>query len=239
MTDLDGERSDNPTDADRVRPLTPDSTAYLIYTSGTTGQPKGVPVPHRPIAEYFCLVPGRLRGGRRRPGCCRWPRRASTFPSPRCSAPWPAGPCRRAPPRWTVRHRLPDRPAARRGHHRNAFRAVTARAVPVATRCQPVAHPCNGCRSAANRCPVRSPTSSTPPSTRCCNAHGPTETVVNASRFKVEGAGTRITYRSAHPRSTPPCVPARRRPRSRCRWEDRRDLHRRNACGMVTTAVPA
>ncbi|MET0704077.1 MAG: condensation domain-containing protein, partial [Mycobacterium sp.] len=25
----------------------------LIYTSGTTGLPKGVPVPHRPIAEYF------------------------------------------------------------------------------------------------------------------------------------------------------------------------------------------
>ncbi|MCB0920132.1 MAG: AMP-binding protein, partial [Actinobacteria bacterium] len=58
MTDLDGERSDNPTDADRVRPLTPDSTAYLIYTSGTTGQPKGVPVPHRPIAEYFVWFRG-------------------------------------------------------------------------------------------------------------------------------------------------------------------------------------
>ena len=58
MTDLDDERSDNPTDADRVRPLTPDSTAYLIYTSGTTGQPKGVPVPHRPIAEYFVWFRG-------------------------------------------------------------------------------------------------------------------------------------------------------------------------------------
>lgn len=47
------QRSDDPTDADLVRPLTPDNTAYLIYTSGTTGLPKGVPVPHRPIAEYF------------------------------------------------------------------------------------------------------------------------------------------------------------------------------------------
>ncbi|OBG60304.1 MULTISPECIES: non-ribosomal peptide synthetase [unclassified Mycobacterium] len=36
-----------------IRPLSPDNTAYLIYTSGSTGLPKGVPVPHAPIAEYF------------------------------------------------------------------------------------------------------------------------------------------------------------------------------------------
>jgi mycobactin peptide synthetase MbtE len=36
-----------------VRPLSPHNTAYLIYTSGSTGLPKGVPVPHAPIAEYF------------------------------------------------------------------------------------------------------------------------------------------------------------------------------------------
>lgn len=46
-------RCDDPDDADRVRPLRPDNTAYLIYTSGSTGVPKGVPVPHRPVAEYF------------------------------------------------------------------------------------------------------------------------------------------------------------------------------------------
>ena len=51
--DLAAYRADDPTDADRVRPLRPGNTAYLIYTSGTTGLPKGVAVPHRPAAEYF------------------------------------------------------------------------------------------------------------------------------------------------------------------------------------------
>ncbi|OBH33595.1 non-ribosomal peptide synthetase [Mycobacterium sp. E342] len=39
--------------AELVRPLSPQNTAYMIYTSGSTGLPKGVPVPHAPIAEYF------------------------------------------------------------------------------------------------------------------------------------------------------------------------------------------
>lgn len=39
--------------AELIRPLSPHNTAYLIYTSGSTGLPKGVPVPHAPIAEYF------------------------------------------------------------------------------------------------------------------------------------------------------------------------------------------
>ncbi|OYL17938.1 AMP-binding protein, partial [Streptococcus pneumoniae] len=45
VRELAGYRSDDPTDADRIRPLRPDNTAYLIYTSGTTGLPKGVAVP--------------------------------------------------------------------------------------------------------------------------------------------------------------------------------------------------
>ncbi|WP_322857669.1 non-ribosomal peptide synthetase [Mycobacterium shigaense] len=41
------------TEPELLRPLDPRNTAYLIYTSGSTGLPKGVPVPHAPIAEYF------------------------------------------------------------------------------------------------------------------------------------------------------------------------------------------
>ncbi|MEU5844567.1 amino acid adenylation domain-containing protein, partial [Rhodococcus sp. NPDC047139] len=42
--------SDEPlTDADRLRPLRPHSTAYVIFTSGSTGRPKGVAVEHEAI----------------------------------------------------------------------------------------------------------------------------------------------------------------------------------------------
>lgn len=53
VTGLAGYSSANPSDEELVRPLRPANTAYLIYTSGSTGLPKGVPVAHAPIAEYF------------------------------------------------------------------------------------------------------------------------------------------------------------------------------------------
>ncbi|AZM56921.1 non-ribosomal peptide synthetase [Streptomyces sp. WAC 01529] len=41
----------DPTDADRIRPLLPENTAYIIYTSGSTGRPKGVTVEHRNLVN--------------------------------------------------------------------------------------------------------------------------------------------------------------------------------------------
>ncbi|WP_280489117.1 non-ribosomal peptide synthetase, partial [Nocardia carnea] len=51
--DLSGFADTPLTDADRLRPLRPDNTAYAIFTSGSTGRPKGVPVSHRAVLNYL------------------------------------------------------------------------------------------------------------------------------------------------------------------------------------------
>ncbi|WP_369182153.1 non-ribosomal peptide synthase/polyketide synthase [Streptomyces sp. Y1] len=43
----------DPTDVDRLSPLTLRHPAYVIYTSGSTGTPKGVVVEHRSVADYL------------------------------------------------------------------------------------------------------------------------------------------------------------------------------------------
>jgi amino acid adenylation domain-containing protein/non-ribosomal peptide synthase protein (TIGR01720 family) len=44
---------ENLTDADRLRPLSPQNPAYVIYTSGSTGRPKGVVVAHQSLVNLF------------------------------------------------------------------------------------------------------------------------------------------------------------------------------------------
>ena len=46
-------RNHNPTDANRVQPLTTLHPAYVIFTSGSTGKPKGVVVTHRSLANFL------------------------------------------------------------------------------------------------------------------------------------------------------------------------------------------
>ncbi|KAA6474872.1 amino acid adenylation domain-containing protein [Bacillus swezeyi] len=43
----------NPSDADRLEPLSPFHPAYVIYTSGSTGTPKGVVIPHQNVVRLF------------------------------------------------------------------------------------------------------------------------------------------------------------------------------------------
>nr|WP_052478487.1 non-ribosomal peptide synthetase [Kibdelosporangium sp. MJ126-NF4]CEL18507.1 Siderophore biosynthesis non-ribosomal peptide synthetase modules @ Bacillibactin synthetase component F [Kibdelosporangium sp. MJ126-NF4]CTQ97991.1 Siderophore biosynthesis non-ribosomal peptide synthetase modules @ Bacillibactin synthetase component F (EC 2.7.7.-) [Kibdelosporangium sp. MJ126-NF4] len=60
---LDDTCSADPTDTDRVRPLSVDDAAYVIYTSGSTGRPKGVVVTHRGIGGMADEHIDRLRIG--------------------------------------------------------------------------------------------------------------------------------------------------------------------------------
>ncbi|WP_125262567.1 non-ribosomal peptide synthetase [Streptomyces alboflavus] len=43
----------DPTESDRLGPVTPATTAYVIYTSGSTGRPKGVVVSHDNVVRLF------------------------------------------------------------------------------------------------------------------------------------------------------------------------------------------
>jgi amino acid adenylation domain-containing protein/thioester reductase-like protein len=49
---LDALPNSDPTDSERVSPLTLAHPAYVIYTSGSTGRPKGVVVQHRSVASF-------------------------------------------------------------------------------------------------------------------------------------------------------------------------------------------
>ncbi|SUA48132.1 Tyrocidine synthase III [Nocardia africana] len=51
------------TDTDRVRPLRPDSIAYVLFTSGSTGRPKGVAVSHRAIVNRLVWMQSEYRLG--------------------------------------------------------------------------------------------------------------------------------------------------------------------------------
>ncbi|MFF8510051.1 non-ribosomal peptide synthase/polyketide synthase [Streptomyces sp. NPDC015492] len=62
VSDLAGQRADDPADADRTGPLLADHPAYVIYTSGSTGTPKGVVVRHAGLADYVAGAGADYRG---------------------------------------------------------------------------------------------------------------------------------------------------------------------------------
>ncbi|MET9660090.1 non-ribosomal peptide synthase/polyketide synthase [Streptomyces sp. NPDC006510] len=50
----------DPTDRDRLAPLTPAHPAYVIYTSGSTGRPKGVVIPHSGLVNFLTAMTDRF-----------------------------------------------------------------------------------------------------------------------------------------------------------------------------------
>src|SRR5262249_28994396 len=62
-----GGTMDEQSTGDPVTQTTVDHLAYVIYTSGSTGQPKGVAMPHRPLANLLAwqLRTSRISSGAR------------------------------------------------------------------------------------------------------------------------------------------------------------------------------